>query len=94
MNRKQLTILLFAGIVLGGAGLHFYKARKESYVSKDAVTGQKLVPNFPLNDVARLTINRGPTSSIWSRQTGLESARTPGLPGQFSKSASSPQSLE
>ncbi len=59
MNRKQLTILLFLGIVVGGAGFHFYKARKESYVSKDAVTGQKLVPNFPLNDVARLTIKQG-----------------------------------
>ena len=56
MNRKQLITLLLAGIVIGGLGWHFANRQQESYRTSDVQAGQKLLPAFPINDVAQITI--------------------------------------
>lgn len=56
MNRKQLVILLAALVILGGAGLVLHKHSEESWNASGGKLGEKLLPNFPLNDVAALHI--------------------------------------
>lgn len=59
MNRKQLTPILILAVIFGGLGYHFYNKQKDSYQSSDAVSGQKLLPNFPINDIAHVLIKQG-----------------------------------
>lgn len=63
MNRKQLITLLLAGIVIGGLGWHFATKQQESYRTSDVQAGQKLLPTFPINDVAQVTI-KDPKSEL------------------------------
>jgi hypothetical protein len=56
MNRKQLILLLAALVVLGGAGLMLHNRAQESWDSSTGRLGQKLLPNFQVNDVASLHI--------------------------------------
>ncbi|HMC28687.1 MAG TPA: hypothetical protein VKM56_12930, partial [Verrucomicrobiae bacterium] len=58
MNRKQLTILVVACAVLGLIGWIIYNKRNSDEGS-DSTGGQKLIKNFPLNDVERLAIRQG-----------------------------------
>ena len=59
MNRKQLIPIVVLAVVLGGLGIHFYKAEKESYQTGDAKMGRKLLPDFPINDVGHILIKQG-----------------------------------
>lgn len=54
MNRKQLITLLVVVLVVGGIGLAVYKDKNETRPS--ARMGQKLVGDFPANDVTQITI--------------------------------------
>lgn len=56
MNRKQLIILLVALVVLGGAGLVLRNRNEESWASSDAKLGQKVLPNFQVNDISSIHI--------------------------------------
>ncbi len=56
MNRKQLILLLAALIVLGGAGLVLRNRNEESWNTSGGKMGQKLLPNFQVNDVAAMHI--------------------------------------
>jgi hypothetical protein len=56
MNRKQLIMLLLAGVIIGAVGWHFATKQQESYRTSDVQAGQKLLPAFPINDVAQITI--------------------------------------
>src|SRR5437868_3314260 len=58
MNRKQLISLLLVGVVVGGLGYYFYNQQKDSYRTADATSGQKLLANFPLNDVAHIRVKQ------------------------------------
>jgi hypothetical protein len=58
MNIKQLSILIVLVILLGGAGLHLYQRNQASYVTGDVGSGQKILGDFPLNDVAQITIKQ------------------------------------
>ena len=59
MNRKQLTIVLVLGVVLGGLGWWVVRREAASYQSTGAGLGQKLLPNFPLNDVGQVVLKEG-----------------------------------
>jgi hypothetical protein len=59
MNRKQLILLIVVGVVVGGFGLYSYRARNTSWEESGQKLGQKLVKNFPINDVERITIKQG-----------------------------------
>jgi hypothetical protein len=56
MNRKQLIFLLAALVVLGGAGLVLRNRHQESWDSSAGKLGQKVLPNFQVNDVAAIHI--------------------------------------
>ena len=59
MNRKQLTIVLVLGVVLGGLGWYVVRRDAASYQSTGAGLGQKLLPDFPLNDVGQVVLKEG-----------------------------------
>jgi Flp pilus assembly protein CpaB len=55
MNRKQFIILLVLVALIGTAGWIVRKHNQGSWQSSGQATG-KLLPNFPLNDVAQVII--------------------------------------
>lgn len=59
MNLKQLGILLVLVVVVGGAGLLVYRHQSASWESGNGEIGQKLLGNFPVNDVASISITQG-----------------------------------
>lgn len=58
MNLKQLSILIVLVIVLGGAGLFLHQRNTESWQASDRAGDEKLLGQFPLNDVAHITIKQ------------------------------------
>lgn len=56
MNRKQLTLLVVVGLLLGGLAYHFYNSRQAEYSARDAGVGEKLLGDFPANDVTQVTV--------------------------------------
>src|SRR5439155_8346189 len=58
MNRKQLTTLIVACLVLGVIGWIIYNKRN-SDESSDERMGQKVFKDFPVNDVERIAIRQG-----------------------------------
>jgi Domain of unknown function (DUF4340) len=59
MNRKQLISLLVVVIILGGAGLFLRQRNQTAWQSTDKGIGQKLLGEFPVNDVAHVAIKSG-----------------------------------
>ncbi len=58
MNRKQLITLLVFGAVIAAAWMWVNRGQKAADQQSTAKMGEKLVPNFPVNDVAQLTIKQ------------------------------------
>lgn len=57
MNRKQFVILLVVGLIAGVVGWRLTQQKRDAFKTSD--TGaQKLVPNFPINDVAQVRIKQ------------------------------------
>lgn len=56
MNRKQFAILIILGLVVGGLGLYFYNKRKESFTATSFESGQRVLKDFPLNEVAHVRV--------------------------------------
>lgn len=63
MNSKQLTLLVLLCVVLGGLGWLAWNKQNDVYSESAAQLGEKLLPNFPLNDVTQITI-RQPSNTI------------------------------
>jgi len=59
MNRNQLTLLLVLGLVIGGLGLYLTGRDRATYGESGQALGGKLLPNFPMNDVAQIVIQEG-----------------------------------
>lgn len=59
MNRKQLALLLFLLVVLGLAGLMIYHKQNDLADAGNQQLGKKLLGDFPVNDVAHITIKQG-----------------------------------
>jgi hypothetical protein len=59
MNRKQLTILLILLVVLGAGGLILRQKQSASWRAANPELGKKLLGEFPVNDVAQITIREG-----------------------------------
>lgn len=63
MNRKQLTLLLVLGVVLGGLGYVIYSKKQSGYergtASEDGQKILKGVPDAAIRDVAQLTLKQG-----------------------------------
>ena len=56
MNSKQLILLLAALVILGGAGLVMRNHHEESWSTAGSKLGQKILPNFQVNDVSAVHI--------------------------------------
>jgi hypothetical protein len=59
MNRKQLTTLLVAGLLIGGLGIFLYNRANQSWRSSTQKTGDRILKDFPLNDVSQVRIKTG-----------------------------------
>lgn len=59
MNRKQFLTLIVLGLVIGGLGVYFSKKQKSSFTASSFQADQKVIPDFPVNDVAHLRIKKG-----------------------------------
>ena len=57
MNRKQFVILLVAGVIAALVGLNVSKRNRESFKTSDS-GAQKLIPNFPINEIGQLRIKQ------------------------------------
>jgi len=75
MNRKQLTIILILGVVVGGFGWYLNHRNAESWQGAGAQTGRKLLANFPLNDVAQITIKQGQSELTLAQKNDLWTVR-------------------
>ncbi|MBM3839605.1 MAG: DUF4340 domain-containing protein [Verrucomicrobia bacterium] len=71
MNRKQLTLLSVLVIVIGGLGLLLNSRKTSSWQAGGSAIGQKLLPDFPMNDVSQITITQGTTNLNLARQDDL-----------------------
>jgi hypothetical protein len=56
MNRKPFLLLIVAGLALGVVALVVFQRNRASYQHAGASIGGKVLGDFPVNDVARLTI--------------------------------------
>ena len=56
MNRKQLIILIVAGLIIGVAAWKLNQSRTKNQATSNQRLGEKVVANFPINDVERITI--------------------------------------
>ena len=58
MNRKQLILILLTGAVLGGIGFYLTRQKSESFQRTDKLATDKLLGDFPVNDVAHVTLRQ------------------------------------
>jgi len=58
MNRKQLLILVVAGLVLGAIGLYLNRQKSASFQRAEKSAEERLLGDFPVNDVAQITLRQ------------------------------------
>lgn len=58
MNQKQLTLLIVLGLVIGGLGLLVSKKRSASWNQTQGGVGEKILGDFPINDVTQVRIKQ------------------------------------
>src|SRR5436190_6158221 len=58
MNRKQFLTLVVLAVLVGGFGIYYYGKQKESYSTSTLQPGQKVIKDFPINDVAHVRIKQ------------------------------------
>jgi len=63
MNQKQLLIIVVVALVLGGFVLYSNKQKSASFQRGERIAGEKLLGDFPVNDVAHITL-RQPTGEV------------------------------
>jgi hypothetical protein len=64
MNRKQLTLLIVAGAVIVALGFALTRSKEKSYEAANQRLGQKVIANFPMNDVETITIKQPPGQQL------------------------------
>lgn len=77
MNRKQFILVLLALALIGGAGLVLLHRNQESWTIREAKAGDKVLPNFRLNDAAAIHI-KGSADLNVVRKNGLWCVRERG----------------
>jgi hypothetical protein len=58
MNLKQLSILIVLVLLVGGVGRVLYQRNAASWQSSERATEQKLLGEFPINDIAQVVIKQ------------------------------------
>ena len=64
MNRKQLTSLLMVGALVVALGWMLSRSKDKSYQAANQRLGQKVIANFPINDVDAITIKQPPGQQV------------------------------
>ncbi len=59
MNQKQLTLLIVLAVLIGGAGIYLYQKKNASLQVPDRGPRQKLLGEFPINDITQVEIKQG-----------------------------------
>ena len=89
MNRKQFVILLVVVIVLGAWGWQRWRKQTSSWSGGGSAVGQKLLGDFPINDVAQISIKQGTKELNLVKEAGLWRVRERGnYPANFSEISS------
>src|SRR5437773_11868013 len=57
MNQKQLLVIVVVALVLGGIVLYSNKQKSASFQRGERIAGEKLLGDFPVNDVAHITLS-------------------------------------
>ncbi|HTD85560.1 MAG TPA: DUF4340 domain-containing protein [Candidatus Binatia bacterium] len=70
MNRKQLTTLIVAGLLIGAAAILISKNKDKMQATSNERIGKQVVKNFPLNDVERITVKHGSEQMNLTRKDG------------------------
>lgn len=68
MNRKQLTLLIVVGAIVGVLGWVTWKNSSKAYTESSSTLGAKFLPNFPLNDVEQIVIKQGASSTTLAKK--------------------------
>ena len=63
MNRKQFITLVILGLVVGGLGIYLYNRNKESYGTSYFDAEQRVLPEFPINEIGHVRIQT-PTNEV------------------------------
>ncbi|MFN0068244.1 MAG: DUF4340 domain-containing protein [Limisphaerales bacterium] len=89
MNRNQILLLVGLGVILGGLGYYFTSSRRASFdTGRDVREGQKLLGNFPVNDVVRVVLRSRDGDVTLYRTNGLwVVADRAGYPAAFTQVA-------
>jgi hypothetical protein len=89
MNRKQFVILLVVVVVLGAWGLHRWRKQSSSWSGGGTAVGQKLLGDFPINDVAQISIKQGTNELTLVKENDLWRVRERGnYPANFAEISS------
>jgi hypothetical protein len=59
MNRKEFLTLIVLGLIVGGLGIYIYNQRKASFSASSFESGQKVIKDFPLNEIGHVRIKHG-----------------------------------
>jgi hypothetical protein len=70
MKPKQLTVIVVLALVLGGIGLWIARQRDAAYQTTGPGLGEKVLPDFPLNDVTGLIIQDTTNTLHLAKQDG------------------------
>lgn len=68
MNRKQLTLIVVLGVILGALGWVALRKKGEDYKQSAARMGDRVLPNFPLNDVTKFVIRQATNQVTLAQQ--------------------------
>ncbi len=71
MNQKQLTLLLVLGVVIGGLGLYLTHRERAKFGESGQGLGGKLMPDFPMNDVAHIVIREDTNDLHLAKEEGV-----------------------
>jgi hypothetical protein len=58
MNQKQLLTLVVCGLLIGGLGYVLYNQKAASWKATDTAMGQKILKEFPLNDITQVRLKQ------------------------------------
>jgi hypothetical protein len=71
MNRKQFVILAVLVVLLGAWGLQRWRKQSSSWTGGGTQVGQKLLGDFPVNDVTQIAIQHGTNELVLAKTNEL-----------------------
>lgn len=86
MTRKQLLALLVLVVIVGGAGWWLYRQRGSDWAAGGSLAGERLLENFPVNDIASIRIRHDTNEVTLVKKDDLWRVRERGdYPANFSE---------